>query len=95
MTRRFKIDLRKIEGEGEFPCPVCGELISPDDESGVTYGVVETIADEDGDVQEVTIQCRKCRSLIQLVGFEALAGTEDLDYLDDYLGFRVDLGSIK
>lgn len=92
MTQRFKIDLTKIEGEGEFLCPVCQELISPDDQTGLTYDIVETATNEDGDMQAVTIQCRKCRSIIQLVGFEALTETGDLDYLDDYLGFKANIG---
>jgi len=95
MAVRFKVDLREIKGEGEFLCPSCGQLISPDDESGVTYSILGISEKEDGVVQEVTLQCMKCRSTISLVGFEALEETKDLDYLDEYLGFRVDLENIR
>jgi len=95
MAARFKVDLREIEGEGEFLCPSCGQLISPDDESGITYSIIEIGEKEDGEVREVTIQCMKCRSAISLVGFEALEETKNLDYLDEYLGFRVDIENIR
>jgi hypothetical protein len=91
MKQSFRIDLREIEGEGEFLCPTCREIISPDDESGMTYDILEIGTEEDGMMHEVVIQCRTCGSVIRLAGFEALAETENLEYLDDYLSFRVDL----
>jgi len=94
MGQTFKIDLREIEGEGEFLCPTCTRIISPDDESGMTYDVLETEAEEGGILREVTIRCRTCGSIIHITGFEALAGTETLEYLDDYLSFHVDLENI-
>ena len=69
MERRFQIDLRKIEGEGEFPCPVCGEIISPDDESCVTYDILEVRMSKDNNIDEIVIQCKICGSLIHLTGF--------------------------
>ncbi len=94
MGQTFKIDLREIEGEGEFFCPTCTRIISPDDESGMTYDILETETEEDGTLREVIIRCRTCGSIIHITGFEALAGTETLDYLDDYLSFHVDLENI-
>ena len=91
MARSLKIDLREIEGDGNFLCPTCKEVISPDDESGLTYDVVEIKTKEDGSMEDVIIKCKKCGSIIHLVGFEALPETENLEYLDDYLGFKVNL----
>ena len=74
MARRsvFKIDLSEIEGYGEFPCPLCGETISPDDESGNIYEVIALKPDEEGSLMETAIVCRKCESIIHLQGFEKL-----------------------
>ena len=63
------IDLTKIEGEGEFPCPNCGTLISPDDETGNTYSILETRVNKNS-LEEIVILC-KCGSKIRLVGFLA------------------------
>jgi len=73
MKRRsiFKVDLTKIDGEGEFPCPSCGEIISPDDDSGLPYDIVEVNAKEDS-LESLTIICNQCKSVIHIVGFEEL-----------------------
>ena len=73
MKRRpvFRIDLTKIEGEGDFPCPSCGEIMSPDDESGIPYDVVKLDVKEDA-LEGLTIICNRCKSLIQILGFEEL-----------------------
>jgi len=94
MEQGFHIDLREIEGEGEFLCPTCGAIISPDDESAMAYDILETKTDEDDVLEEIVIQCKACGSTIHVAGFEALAEMESLDYLDDYFIFHVDLESI-
>lgn len=63
------IDLREIEGEGDFTCPKCGATISPDDVSEENYTVVEVKENEDGLMEEMTIQCLKCKSEVRLIGF--------------------------
>ncbi len=68
----FRIDLTQIEGEGDFLCPSCKTPISPDDESEVTYQVADVKTGKDGALESLTIRCKKCRSTIHLVGFEAL-----------------------
>jgi len=69
----FKVDLTKIEGDGEFPCPLCKAVISPDDESGLTYEIVEVKTKEDSSIPEkLIIICKKCRSIIHVEGFETL-----------------------
>jgi len=71
----FEVDLSRLQGEGDFPCPKCGVVISPDDESEETYTVLETKGDE-GLLEEVIVQCKKCGSIIRLKGFEELEETE-------------------
>jgi len=67
----LKIDLTKIDGEGDFPCPSCGANISPDDVSETTYEIREVKAKGDS-LEELVIICKKCRNVIHIVGFEAL-----------------------
>lgn len=62
------IDLAKIEGNGDFPCPRCEALISPDDQSEAVYTIVDTKV-RGGSLEELTIQCNKCGSKIRLIGF--------------------------
>ena len=64
----FTIDLTKIDGDGAFPCPKCGSMISPDDESDTTYEIVETKVKGD-DLEELILTCKKCGTTIKLVGF--------------------------
>lgn len=67
--RRFTINLTEIGGEGEFPCPQCKETISPEDDSGKVYDVLET-EEEDDSLNKVIIECKKCGSIIKLEGFD-------------------------
>jgi predicted RNA-binding Zn-ribbon protein involved in translation (DUF1610 family) len=64
----YEIDLRKIDGDGAFPCPKCGTVISPDDESEETYHIVDTKVKND-ELAELLVICKKCRTTIKLVGF--------------------------
>ncbi len=64
----YTIDLAKIEGNGDFACPRCQVLISPDDESEDVYTIVDTKVRGES-LQELTIQCNKCGSKIRLTGF--------------------------
>ncbi len=72
----FQVDLTKIDGDGDFPCPSCGQIISPDDESGVTYEIVD-VKMKDDQLDELVIVCSKCNSLIHISGFETLEQYED------------------
>lgn len=67
----YRIDLTKIEGDGSFPCPNCGAIISPDDETEEIYTILETNVRNDK-LEELVIQCNKCGSKIFLVGFSSL-----------------------
>jgi len=64
----FTIDLSKVEGKGDFPCPNCGVVISPDDMSDSVYCIVDTKVNGDS-LEELLIQCNKCGSKIRLTGF--------------------------
>jgi hypothetical protein len=63
------IDLRKIDGNGSFPCPKCGIIISPEDETEEVYKIVHTKLVND-ELVELDIVCSECRSKIKLTGFQ-------------------------
>jgi predicted RNA-binding Zn-ribbon protein involved in translation (DUF1610 family) len=64
----YEVDLTKIHGTGDFQCPKCGVIISPDDETDIVYCILEPKV-IGNDLQELIIQCQKCRSAIRLTGF--------------------------
>ena len=64
----YVVDLTKIKGEGEFPCPSCGVVISPEDETEDVYRILETKVKGES-LEELIILCNKCGSKIRLVGF--------------------------
>jgi len=64
----FTINLAKIEGKGDFPCPNCGVIISPEDETDNVYTIIDTKLNGHT-LEELTLQCNKCGSKIRLVGF--------------------------
>jgi predicted RNA-binding Zn-ribbon protein involved in translation (DUF1610 family) len=64
----YTVDLTKIEGDGAFPCPKCGSIISPDDESEEYYQIVDTRVKND-ELTELIVMCKKCGTTIKLVGF--------------------------
>jgi DNA-directed RNA polymerase subunit RPC12/RpoP len=67
----FTLDLTKMKGNGDFPCPQCGTLISPDDCSEETYSILEPKVDEQG-LEELVIRCNRCASQLHLTGFSML-----------------------
>jgi predicted RNA-binding Zn-ribbon protein involved in translation (DUF1610 family) len=64
----YTVDLTKIDGDGAFPCPKCGTVISPEDETEEVYTIVETKVEND-ELAELILMCNKCRSKIKLTGF--------------------------
>ena len=64
----YKLDLSELQGEGDFPCPCCGTIISPEDESEDVYVILDTVVVND-ELEELEIQCNKCSSKIRLLGF--------------------------
>ena len=65
----YTIDLAIIEGDGSFPCPKCGMVISPEDETEENYRIVDTKVVND-ELAELVIACGRCGSTIKLTGFQ-------------------------
>lgn len=65
----FTIDLTTIEGDGAFPCPKCGTIISPEDETEEVYKIVDTKVVND-ELVELVVLCGNCGSTIKLAGFQ-------------------------
>jgi predicted RNA-binding Zn-ribbon protein involved in translation (DUF1610 family) len=63
------IDLTQIDGDGSFPCPKCGTVISPEDETEEVYKIVDTKIVND-ELVELVIMCGECKSNIKLTGFQ-------------------------
>ena len=66
-----ELDLTKIQGKGDFPCPNCGIIISPEDETEDVYTILEEKLKCDV-LEELVIHCNKCSSQIRLTGFPVL-----------------------
>ena len=65
----YTIDLTKIDGDGSFPCPKCGTVISPEDETAEIYKIVHTKIIND-ELIELIVMCGNCGSNIKLTGFQ-------------------------
>ena len=72
----YKVDLTKIQGKGDFQCPKCGIKISPDDETEGAYCILGKKFGNKS-LDELIIQCQKCKSEIRLTGFSILNIQED------------------
>ena len=70
-AQAYKVDLTKMDGNGDFPCPRCGSIISPDETTEKTYCIVEPKVNSHG-LEEVVICCNMCNSHIHLTGFSLL-----------------------
>jgi hypothetical protein len=66
----YQIDLTKLQGEGDFPCPGCGVTISPEDETEEIYVILDTKISGD-DLEELIIKCNRCKTKIRLTGFKS------------------------
>jgi hypothetical protein len=71
----YKVDLARIEGSGDFPCPICGVNMSPDDQTEDTYSIKGMKTRRDI-LEELVIQCHRCKTLIRLTGFKLLDSLE-------------------
>ena len=65
----YTIDLTQIDGDGSFPCPKCGTVISPEDETEQLYKIVNTKVVND-ELVELIIMCSECKTNIKLTGFQ-------------------------
>ena len=70
-TNVHRLDLTEIDGNGDFLCPRCGIVISPDDSSEEHYSVLEPKVNGNG-LEEVVILCNSCGCHIHLTGFSLL-----------------------
>ncbi len=68
---KHNLDLIKLEGKGDFACPCCGTLISPDDETDEVYSVLEANV-RDNVLESLMIRCNNCRNKIVLTVFSLL-----------------------
>jgi len=67
----YLLDLTKIDGNGDFSCPSCGNAISPDDPTEKSYSILEAKVSNEG-LEELIIRCNKCKSELHLAGFSLL-----------------------
>ena len=67
----YKLDLTKMYGDGDFSCPRCGSIISPDETTEKTYCILEPKVGSHG-LEELVISCNMCKSHIHLTGFSLL-----------------------
>jgi len=70
-AQAYKLDLTKMDGNGDFSCPRCGSIISPDETTEETYCILEPKVNCHG-LEELVICCNMCKSLIHLTGFSLL-----------------------
>lgn len=67
-SKAYVIDLTKVDGDGRVNCPKCGVEISPDDTTEEIYVILKPIVKQDC-LEKILLQCKKCGSQINLVGF--------------------------
>ncbi len=64
----YQVDLKTLESEGDFPCPCCGTIISPEDETEDVYTIMDTVVEGD-ELTALVIECNRCKSQIRITGF--------------------------
>jgi len=74
----YTVDLTKIDGNGDFPCPRCGTVISPNDCTEEAYSILEPKVDSHG-LEELVIRCNRCASQLHLTGFSLLQKLPEID----------------
>ncbi|MDH7564716.1 MAG: hypothetical protein QHH24_07595 [Candidatus Bathyarchaeota archaeon] len=67
-ARSYTIDLTRVKGDGSVRCPKCGVKISPEDTTEETYMVLEPVM-KGNVLEKIVLQCKRCQSRINLVGF--------------------------
>ena len=70
-TFAYTVDFTRISGKGDFSCPACGTVMSPDDTTEEIYRIVEPKVNSHG-LEELVICCNKCSCEIHLAGFSLL-----------------------
>lgn len=64
----YPVDLLKLGGNGDFFCPCCGAIISPDDETNESYTIIEASVKHDT-LENLLIKCENCSNKILITGF--------------------------
>lgn len=77
-TQMYVMDLTEIDGNGDFLCPECGTMISPDDCSEKAYSILEGKVSNRG-LEELMIRCNKCTTELHLTGFSLLQNLPNKD----------------
>jgi DNA-binding CsgD family transcriptional regulator/DNA-directed RNA polymerase subunit M/transcription elongation factor TFIIS len=91
----YTVDLTKIGGDGEFPCPKCSIIIDPGaKEEEENYDIVQTTVKGE-ELVSLVLKCKKCGSLIKLIGFLESDSSEAPEVEIDETLHEVDLRSIK
>ena len=68
LDSEYIVDLTKLEGGGDFLCPYCRALISPEDQTEEVYSVLEAKV-RDNVLETVLIRCNRCGNKIVVTGF--------------------------
>ncbi|MEJ2271954.1 MAG: hypothetical protein P8X91_05650 [Candidatus Bathyarchaeota archaeon] len=66
----YNVDLMQTEEEGEFLCPCCRTIISPDDETDIIYSILD-VKVRNAKLENLLINCNICSNKILLTGFSA------------------------
>ncbi len=66
----YTVDQSKTDRKGAFPCPCCGNFISPSDHSERAYSILEAKMSGTG-LEEIVIICKGCGSQVNLTGFSS------------------------
>jgi len=79
----YVLDLIKTGESGDFSCPHCGAVISPDDYTEEVYSILEAKVDKHC-LEKLVIRCNKCTSQLHLTGFSLL---QKLPWTDEETNF--------
>lgn len=63
--KTFTVNIQAMKKDGSFPCPSCGKILDPSDETNDNYVVIKpkTL----GSIMDgVTLLCKSCNSTIKL-----------------------------
>lgn len=60
----FLYSANVMDNEGRVYCPKCGKVIDPNDESNVSYKVLEAIVNRRNELTHVIVQCHCSREII-------------------------------
>lgn len=73
----FTVDLQKIKDpKGSFPCPNCGQILDPADETFNNYRITDSHL-SNGNLSGLTLICKKCNSTIKLTNFRTVIKKQD------------------